>query len=121
MFLTMLGLNLTASAQYPTSITQIGQLNPSAVYNQAYFGVPAISPSTIAIAAPGSDLDYGALYVFEKPSIGWGTMADTLLVYGQACNLGAQEAISNDGTVIAASLAGCYGGLGTEALRSEYL
>ena len=112
-FLFLLTLSLVASAQNPSNITQIGQLNPSAVYNQAYFGVPAISPSTIAIAAPGSDLDYGGLYVFEKPSTGWGTMTDSSLLYGQACNLGAQEAISNDGTVIAATLAGCYGGLGT--------
>jgi hypothetical protein len=111
--LPILTLSLMASAQNPSSITQIGQLNPSGIYTQAGFGVPAISPNTIAVAAPGSDLDYGALYVFEKPSTGWGTMTDTALVYGQACNLGAQEAISNDGTVIAATLAGCYGGLGT--------
>jgi len=111
--LTLVALSLTASAQNPSGITQIGQLNPSSIYYQAFFGVPAISPSTIAMAAPGSDLDYGDLYVFEKPSTGWGTMTDTALIYAQACNLGSQEAISNDGTVIAATLAGCYGGLGT--------
>jgi|GEM_PF-4090545 len=66
--LTLLTLSLIASAQDPLSIAQIGQLNPSAIYSHAFFGVPAISPSTIAVAAPGSDLDYGALYVFEKPA-----------------------------------------------------
>jgi len=111
--LSLLAFSCASFAQSQPGVTQIGQLNPSAVYYQAFYGVAAISPSTIAVAAPGSDLDYGDLYVFEKPSTGWGTMTDTELVYAQACNLGATEAISNDGTVIAATLAGCYGGLGT--------
>jgi hypothetical protein len=110
---SLLAFTVASFAQNQPSVTQIGQLNPSANYYQAFYGVPAISPSTIAVAAPGSDLDYGDLYVFEKPSTGWGTMTDSALIYAQACNLGSTEAISNDGTVIAATLAGCYGGLGT--------
>lgn len=107
--LTLFAFSVISAAQ---SITQIGQLNPSQVYDQGFFGVPAISPGTIAVGAPGSDLDYGALYVFEKPSTGWQTMTDTAMIYAMACDLGNPLAISNDGTVIAASQSGCYGGIG---------
>ncbi len=107
--LTLFAFSLLTSAQ---NISQIGQLNPSQVYVQGFFGVPAISPNTIAVGAPGSDLDYGSLYVFEKPSSGWQTMTDTAIIYAEACDLGYVLAISNDGTVVAASQAGCYGGIG---------
>ena len=111
--LTLLTLTLIASAQNPSTVTQIGQFTASNLGFQSYFGTAAISANTIAVSAPDNDLVYGALYVYEKPSTGWaGTMNPTAMIYAAACNLGWPLAISADGTTIAASIGGCYGGLG---------
>lgn len=108
--LCLLGFSLTSPAQ---NATQVGQLTAPDLQYQSYFGRSAISAGTIAVSAPSNDYGYGALYVYEKPSAGWSTMGPTAMIYDGACNLGVPLAISSDGTVVASSNGGCYGGLGT--------
>ena len=63
--LSLLALSCSGFAQNHPGVTQIGQLNPSAVYYQAFYGAPAISPRVIGLDEGASDNQNGAAYIYE--------------------------------------------------------
>src|SRR5258708_17583485 len=100
---TLFALTLMAAASDTPAITQIGQLNPSAVYDNAYFGIVAISDSTIAVAALEDGYNYGTVYVYVKPAGRWTTMSPSAqLTTTLCCNNGSQLSISAHGSTILA-------------------
>jgi hypothetical protein len=86
-------------------MTQTAELTPSVGH---LYGSVAIDGNTIIAGGSGGSEDYGAVYVYVKPSTGWTNMTETAQLtssFGQYYPLGNQVAISGN-TVLTDSLEG---------------
>src|SRR6266536_2954943 len=110
---TFLACTLLAAASSPT-VTQVGQLFGTDVQETDFFGsATAMSQDgkTVAVGAPLGNGTAGEIYVYTRPSSGWGTMNQTARLHSTGqCILGQTLAMSADGGTIASSAGGCSGG-----------
>jgi FG-GAP repeat len=117
----LFALSLCASAQPGVTVTELGQFSGSDLPVGARFGYSTVisgDGNTMAVGAPYGNTGYaGEIYVFEKPSTGWGTTAQTARLNPTSqCLLGYAIAISSDGSTIVSSASqssGCEGGTAT--------
>lgn len=102
-------LSLIAVASDRPTLSQVAQLTGSDLQGGAYFGSSiAVASNTIAVGSPALNGKTPAIYVFEKPSSGWGNMTQTAkLTRISTCYLDSPLAISSDGSTIVASFQGC--------------
>lgn len=114
---TALTVSLFVAIAGAQSITQVGQFTAGDLNYWWHFGAAAaLAGDTVVVSAPSTPDQAGAMYVYEKPSTGWGTVAPTAeLDYD--CNTGGRVAISADGSTIAALAEQCYGGQGAGSTR----
>jgi hypothetical protein len=106
-----LALSLAALASDHPKVSQVAQLTGSDLQTYADFGAGvAVGGNTIAVVATQRALfGQGGIYVFEKPSGGWGNMTQTAKLTDQngGCFSEGVVGISNDGNTIVAGLYAC--------------
>ncbi|MCU1304469.1 MAG: putative cell wall-anchored protein [Candidatus Sulfotelmatobacter sp.] len=108
---SFLFVSLLASGSDTPNVTMLGQLSGTNVGASSVFGASAIiGHDTIAIGEP-TEGNLGAIYIYEKPANGWGSMNQTaILSASNQCELGQAIAMSADASTVVSFAGGCSGG-----------
>lgn len=109
-------IQLHAAAR-PSSPAQLAELTPSTGSTNDWFGVSiAISNNTVVVGDFDPNIEtYGAVYVYEEPSGGWGNMTQVakLTSSDNGEGFGISVAISGNTIVVGAANTSNFNGTGT--------